>query len=366
MATKETIKSPPFKLPDRFGFTGTRLAGGQAFVYVCDDKFLNRKVALKTPRSSHAPESLRKELAVLREIRSRHIAEVYDVLDAKRSGLFAVVEEFVPGPTLQEHAEKTEIRKGGFLRILYQLACALSDIHDHGKVHRDVTPRNVRFDAENVLKVLDFGLSSTVAPEGITPHARGTPGFMGPEFYGSMPARFTVAADMYAFGATAWCLARKGKLPEALLEDPPQSSMTPPSFSASGLSLPSDIVALLDATLDPNPTRRPPAKYVRDTVKKHLLYGRHRATIYYGGATYVLSDVGSSARLPAGADTITIRYDGLEFVITGVAGDVYINNRSAVVDDILPESCVVTLGAASLGPSRKFVPVNMSHPEVVL
>src|SRR5208337_1771902 len=125
MATKETVKSPPFKLPDRFEFTGTRLVGGQAFVYVCNDKFLHRKVALKTPRSSHAPESLRKELAILCEIRSRHIAEVYDVLDARRSSLFAIVEEFVPGPTVQEYAEKSEIKIDGFLRILYQLACAL-------------------------------------------------------------------------------------------------------------------------------------------------------------------------------------------------------------------------------------------------
>jgi len=189
---------------------------------------------------------------------------------------------------------------------------------------------------------------------------------MGPEFYGSMPARFTTAADMYAVGATAWCLVRKGKLPEALLEDPPQSSTTPPSFSASGLSLPSDIVALLDATLNPNPTGRPPAKHVRDTVKKHLLYGRHRATIHYGGATYVLSAVGNSARLPAGADTITIKYDGLGFGVAAVTGAVYINNTPAVVNDILPDSCVVTLGGPALGASRKFVPVNMSHPEVVL
>jgi serine/threonine-protein kinase len=366
MANKDTVKLPPFKLPERFEFLGIRLEGGQGFVYVCRDKFLDRKVALKTPKSRVMVEPLRKELATLCQIKCRHVAEVYDALEAKRSELFAIVEEFVPGESLEQYVASTDIQKGDFLRIIYQLSCALTDIHGYGKVHRDATPRNLKFDAERVLKLLDFGLSSIADPDGITPHARGTPGFMGPEFYGPPPAHFSAAADIYSLGATAWFVASKGKLPAALLEDPPQSRTAAPSFNTAGMSLPPDIVSLLDATLLPDPNGRPEARQVRDTLRNHLIFGRHRATIHYLGNTYVLTEVGSGARIPAGPDTIAIQYDGLAFVVVAVTGDVYINNNPVSPGHILPDSCVITLGSPLLGAARKFVPVNMSHPEVVL
>jgi serine/threonine-protein kinase len=366
MANKETVSPPPFRLPDRFEFLNKTLAGGQAFVYLCRDKFLDRQVALKAPKSPITEGAVRKELAILSGLKSKHVTQVYDVLEDKKSGHFAIVEEFVPGPTLEEYVERTNIQKEDFLRILYQLACALSDIHAAGKVHRDVTPRNVKFDAESVLKILDFGLSSVARPEGVTPQARGTPGFVGPEFYGSLPAHFSAAADVYGFGATAWFMALNGVLPPSLLEVPPQSLTAAPSFSTAGMSLPIEIVEVLNATLLPNPSRRPHAPCVRDTLKRHLLFGRHRATIHYEGKTYVLSDQGKAARLPAGNDTITVKYSGLAFVVAAVTGDVYINNNPAKADDILPDACVITLGAPPLKQARKFVPVNMSHPEVVL
>ena len=60
---------------------------------------------------------------------------------------------------------------------------------------------------------------------------------------------------------------------------------------------------------------------------------------------------------------IQIQYDGLDFRVKSVSGDVYINNRRLEIGDALPGSCVVALGA---GSNRKYITFDLSHPEIVL
>src|SRR5208282_5036155 len=100
-------------------------------------------------------------------------------------------------------------------------------------------------------------------------------------------------------------------------------------------------------------------------LARRLLYGKHRAVVTYG-ATHELAIPGKSISLQTGVGIITIRYDGLRFAIESLSGNVYINNATAQIGKTLPGSCVITLGAPSLGASRTFVPFNVSHPEVVL
>ena len=68
----------------------------------------------------------------------------------------------------------------------------------------------------------------------------------------------------------------------------------------------------------------------------------------------------------AGQGAITITYDGLRFVISGVEGSVAINNITMSNGDTLPGSCVIVLGAGTLGTRRTMVTVDVSHPEVAL
>jgi eukaryotic-like serine/threonine-protein kinase len=355
----------PFPLPDRYEPTDERMTGGQGYVHVCHDRYLDRKVAIKIMKTKEDAVALKKELSALCEIRSRHVAQVYDLVSSK-GGTLGLIQEFVPGPSLDDYADDNELPLDEYLGILYQIASGLADIHDQGKVHRDIKPQNLKFDAEGVVKILDFGLASDLLVKDETTRARGTDGFLGPEFFSTPPVRFSAAADTYAFGVTAWSLTNQGDLPGPLLEEPPQSVTQMPSFSSLNIALPGEIISVLDESLSVNPAKRPRMKTVARTIERRLLFGLHRALISEGQKRYDLHEPGKSVRLKSGTDSISINYDGLSFTVADVSGDVYINNIQATQHSELPKSCVVTLGAPSSGPYRAFVAIDTSHPEVVL
>lgn len=355
----------PFGLPPRYEFKGERLQGGQGCVFICRDLFLERDVAIKVMSSISDTDKLKAELAAMRDIRSPHVAEIYDLIIAKRSSMAGLIQEYVAGPTLEEYAISAHDMTSDF-RTLWQLAKGIQDIHNHKKLHRDIKPSNARFDAEGVLKILDFGIVSDAIPEGVTVNSRGTRGFLGPEFYAAPPIRLTPAGDVYAFGVTVWCIASKMQLPSALMEVPPHRNEPVSSLGTVLKQWPKPIVELLDRTLTPNPVGRPSIQEVRQALERQLLQGKHRAAFNFQGTTTELKLPGRSVKLQTGTDSIVISYDGLEFAVKAVTGDVYVNNTTLIPGSLVPASCVFTLGAPELRHRRTFVSMDISHPEVIV
>jgi serine/threonine-protein kinase len=339
------------------------LSGGQGYVYICHDEFLDRKVAIKVIKNILDTETVNAELAAMLDVRSPHVAEVYDLIFARRSHMAGLVQEFVCGESLETY--KSRGIRGDQL-TLWQLASGLADIHGRGRLHRDIKPSNIRFDAEGVLKILDFGIASKIESDAETVRARGTRGFLAPEFYGTPPIPLEFAADVYAFGVTTWYLVSNSNLPHPLTEMPPQRNERVPTLSTVLLEWPPDLVEILDRSLSVDPEIRPRIHEIREALEKYLLYGKHRATFSYNGRSVNLDTPGKTLKLGVGSDIVVIAYNGLSFTINSVNGDVYLNNTVVVPGMDVPGSCVFTLGAPPLGPRRIFVPMDLSHPEVIL
>jgi serine/threonine-protein kinase len=351
----------PFKLPDRYERTDEYYSGGQGYVWIYKDAHLNRKVAVKFLKPTHNQQVLLKEMASIRSIRSKHVAQIYDLQFHKNTNRPALIQEYVGGPDVLDIARQ-HLTLDQTLSILYQIAAGIADVHACSKIHRDIKPTNIKRDDEGVFKLLDFGLSCDASSEAITHAARGTLAFLPPEMYGTPPVKVTSAVDAYAFGVTAWMLLSRGEIPLPLQQIPPDPVQA--SFAEIEPNLPHAVIQVFDRTLSPIPSRRPEMRVVRDALKSSLTYGKHRAVICAtnGSEPTVLSGVGYGVRLKAGESFVQIVYDGLHFRIQQMSPDVLINNTKLLINSVLPDSCVI---AIKNGPATYYV-FDVSHPEVVL
>lgn len=349
--------------------------GGMGLVEICTDPQLNRKVAIKFLLPGKDKKRILDEVRALQAIRSKHVVQLYDVVIHQPGNNIGIVQEYLEGDDLTGFW-KTSPKPPEFLRVLYQLARGLEDIHDQDRIHRDIKPNNIKRDRkgpQGLLKIFDFGLArSDEEQDAQTRGQIGTDGFMAPELYASGIVKFTKAVDVFAFAATAICLAGKGKPPPELLSKvtqpiDPDGWVQTRGFSSLAMGIPPPVCALLNACLSSKPQQRPTMREVRTLIEAHLVAGQHRALLTWTGGTYTCDGTRRSVIVqkdPHGK--VTINYDGLGFFVYAVQGAVYLNNATAAVGMRIPESCVLTIGLPSAGTQRLFVTVDISRPEVVV
>ncbi len=141
-------------------------AGGMGEVYRARDEHLARDVAVKvlspgTLTDESARKHFHKEALILSQLNHPNIATIYD-FDTNQ-GVDFLVMEYIPGITLGDRAAGPLPEKE-VLRLGVQLAEGLAAAHDHGVVHRDLKPGNLRVTSEGRLKILDFGLAKLWHP----------------------------------------------------------------------------------------------------------------------------------------------------------------------------------------------------------
>lgn len=354
---------PPFQLPPRYQYTGKSLSGGQGTVFVCEDAYLKRKVAIKSLHNIDDTEALIKEVHARGKVQSKHVVEIYECW-YEDDEPYALVLEYIPGNTLQDqktHPASLDAK----LKMLYQLACGISDLHAGAIIHRDIKPDNMKLDKDGVLKIFDLGLSNLDADNANTVGAAGTIVYRAPELYKTPPIKVERSADIYALGVTAWFFLA-GNIPSPLTEVPPQNSKEVDALSKHVSDL-GRIGRTLDRCLHVDPSKRPAATAVRDALCRRLIFGRHRAILTYAGQTHEISKPGTTTRVKFGEhDQIAITYDGMDFVVSACDGDVFANNKPIAKGTKLPDSCVMTFGEGALGTRREFVSFNVSNPEIVL
>lgn len=351
-----------FELPDRYEPTGAAADGGMGSVIVCTDQVLERRVAIKTIHTVTHRRRMLDEIAALLKMRSKHVVQVYDILQFDKHN-FGIVQEFIDGQDLFE-SYKPPVSVSAYYRQLWQIASGIADIHAAGVIHRDIKPNNMKTDPEGVIKIFDFGLARDEGPDAATLGFVGTPGFAAPEL-DREKAHFSQAVDTYAFAASALYLAT-GALPAELIARPPKPAAGG-YFIHSGLGLAPEIAAILDACLSVTQKNRPPMNDVRDVLAKHILSGQHQALVVFNGkASYLNADTRTvSLKLPSVGE-VEIQYDGLDFRVTSCFGEVFINNRAVTIGDALPGSCVVTLGGPHRKANRAYITFDLSNPEIVV
>jgi eukaryotic-like serine/threonine-protein kinase len=142
-------------------------SGGMGVVYRARDEHLDREVAVKvlgpgTITDEAARKHLRKEALALSKLNHPNIATIHD-FDTQQ-GVDFLVMEYIPGITLRDKLTGGGLPEKETLRLGLQLAEGLSAAHEHGVVHRDLKPGNLKLSADGGLKILDFGLAKLRRP----------------------------------------------------------------------------------------------------------------------------------------------------------------------------------------------------------
>jgi serine/threonine-protein kinase len=226
---------------DRYVIDAVLGEGGMGSVYRARDPRLDRQVAVKivrTERGDSGEDRAATQEATARLLREARAAakldhpnaiSIFDVGEAESSGVVTafIAMELVSGVTVRKLARDGQSSLRDRIRILCDVARALSAAHKSGIVHRDIKPENVMVRTDGVVKVLDFGIARRTQRE-LDPTAPtetgalltltaqgvpiGTPLYMAPEQVHGEPV--DGRSDQFSWGVLAYELFA-GKVPWA-------------------------------------------------------------------------------------------------------------------------------------------------------
>lgn len=176
-------------------------AGGMGEVYRAarDDGLYEQTVALKVLKGDDPAWQARFEAERRRLARMDHpgISRIVDGGTTPAGRPFMVM-EYVDGEPLDLHAERAGLDRRARLQGFAELCDALA--HAHGKLilHRDIKPANALIDCAGKVRLIDFGISSLITPDGAETSGPLTLAYAAPEQLGR--DALTVATDIFALG----------------------------------------------------------------------------------------------------------------------------------------------------------------------
>jgi len=178
-------------------------------------------------------ERFRREDEIGRKLDHPGVVKVYS--DDDRSGFYMVM-EWVDGRLLRTIInEQRPMPKDRAVRIAIGIAEALDYIHNHGVVHRDLKPENIMVDANDRVKLIDFGIASNQGARRITfakfSQTMGTPDYISPEQVKGK--RGDARSDIYALGVMLYEMLTgrvpfSGPNPFAIMNDRLLNNPVPP------------------------------------------------------------------------------------------------------------------------------------------
>jgi len=189
-------------------------------VYLAEHVVLGRRVAIKTVSSNYG--RFLREARAASALSHPHIATIHDY-GKTDSGQPYIVMEYIEGKTLADLILQGNLTIARSLRIVREVAEALSEAHRHNIIHRDIKPTNIAVDDRGIVKVLDFGLAKQIGLEPVEPDNNdanslntqtregvlvGTPMYFSPEQ--AMGLELDARSDLFSLGLVLYeCLCGK-------------------------------------------------------------------------------------------------------------------------------------------------------------
>ena len=257
-------------LNDRWRIVAELGRGGMGEVFLAEHLELRRQEALKILMPSIAADPqfvsrFRREARAVNRLRHPNIVALYD-FGQVADGRFYLSMEYAPGESVFRLLRKTEtVPPARALHLLSQLAYGLHHAHSRGVVHRDLKPGNMIVCADDVLKILDFGMAKITTPD----YLETTPLSAGNVIWGTAkymsPERATGVAtdprsDLYAIGCIGFELlvgtTPFNGNPQEVLHAHLTQKVEPPSAWRTSQNIPPELDAVILRCLEKDPADR--------------------------------------------------------------------------------------------------------------
>lgn len=211
---------------------------GMASIYKATDMQTNQAVAIKIPH----PEIEGDPALFERFQREAEIGRMLDhpgvmkVLEYNTRGQVYMVLEWVEGRLLRYilHEEK-KLPPERAIKLMVEVLDALDYIHRNGVVHRDLKPENIMVNAEDHIKLIDFGIAGKAGARRLTfaklSQVMGSPDYIAPEQVKGK--RGDARTDLYAMGVILYEMLTgetpfSGPNPFAIMNDRVLNNPVPP------------------------------------------------------------------------------------------------------------------------------------------
>ena len=245
--------------------------GATAVVYLGEDQFNDRKVAIKlvTPDEGMGAEEARRfeklflnEAAMVGKMSHPNIVGVYDaVLEGENR---YIVMEYVGGGSLKKFCTETNllpVRQA--VLIIFKACRALDYAFQNGVIHRDIKSANILLSERDDIKISDFGTAQiSQATHTQIDGFVGSPAYMAPEQINEEPP--SAQTDIYSLGVTMYELLA-GRLPfqasnsVAMINKILNDTATP--LKSIRPDIPDELVAIVEKAMARDPSKRYPAWY---------------------------------------------------------------------------------------------------------
>ena len=190
---------------------------GMASIFRATDERTGQIVAIKVPHPEIEADPVfydrfRREQEIGEKLDHPGVMKVYPNQDHSQ---FYMAMEWVNGRLLRQILnEQRKLPSERAIRIVLQIASALEYIHRHGVVHRDLKPENIMVDADDNIKLIDFGIAASAGARRLTfakfTQTMGTPDYISPEQVKGK--RGDARSDIYALGIMLYEMLT-GKVP---------------------------------------------------------------------------------------------------------------------------------------------------------
>ncbi|MFC5136647.1 serine/threonine-protein kinase [Actinomycetospora rhizophila] len=194
--------------------------GGAAEVFRARDELLGRDVAVKLFPAGvgEADESRRqREVQTLAGMNHPGLVTIYDVGQERDRAYFVM--QLIEGESLADRIRSGPLALGDVVALGSALGDALTYVHRHGVVHRDIKPGNVLLDTDGRPHLSDFGIAVLADATNITATGMviGTASYLSPEQVRGQ--QVGPASDVYALGLVLLeCITARREYPGNALE----------------------------------------------------------------------------------------------------------------------------------------------------